>query len=323
MKAAILYKVGSTPEYGEIEVPKIENEQQQLINVKAVAIKNLDKARVNGKHYTSYATFPTTVGIDGVGTLENGIRVYATGITGMLAEQAVIGAEFTPVPSALDDVTAAALPNAVLGSAMPLLIRAKLQPGQNVLFNGATGVTGQIAVQIAKHYGANEIIVTGRNAKQLEKLLTFGATHVIDLKKSDSEVQSEVLKIQQEKGIDIIIDYLWGKPMELLLNTLTNKALTHKGKPIKIVTAGDMAGKEILLSSALLRSVDLQLLGSGFGSLSKEELIVFTKVILPEIYSLAATQKIIMDTVVYPLNQIQNVWNKQIDSGSRLVITIE
>ncbi|MDR2223720.1 MAG: zinc-binding alcohol dehydrogenase family protein [Flavobacteriaceae bacterium] len=323
MKAAILYKSGDVPQYGDIEAPKVNKENEKLVKVKAVAIKNLDKARVNGKHYASYTVFPTTVGVDGVGILEDGSRVYANGITGMLAEQAIIGSEFTPVPPNLDDVMAAALPNAVLGSAMPLLIRAKLQAGQNVLFNGATGVTGQIAVQIAKHYGANEVIVTGRNANQLKKLLEFGATQVIDLKASDEEIQQEILKIQKEKGIDIIIDYLWGKPISLLLSTLSGKGIDYKGKSIKVVTAGDMAGKEISLSSAILRSTDIQILGSGFGSLSKEELIVFNKMILPEIYSLAAAKKVSMDTVVYPLNQIEEIWTKPIEAGKRLVITID
>ncbi|WP_158210854.1 zinc-binding alcohol dehydrogenase family protein [Myroides phaeus] len=322
MKAAILYKSGTTPQYNEIDTPTEIGEHQRLITVKAAAVKNLDKARVNGKHYASYNSFPTVVGIDGVGVLDDGTRVYAQGVTGMIAEKAIITDNFTPVPHDLDDITAAALPNAVLGSAMPLLIRGKLQEGQNVLFNGATGVTGQVAVQIAKFYGANQIIVTGRNERILEQLKSYGATHVVSLKGTDEEIKDKLAAIHKETPIDMVIDYLWGKPITLILDVLKGGAIHHKSHTTKIITAGDMAGKEISLSSAILRSSAIEILGSGFGSLSESELIVFNKVILPELFLLAANKKLHINTEVYPLEKIEEAWNLQIPSGSRLVIKI-
>jgi NADPH:quinone reductase-like Zn-dependent oxidoreductase len=82
----------------------------------------------------------------------------------MMAEKAIVSKErMIALPAALDIVTAAALPNAVMGSAMPLRFRAAMQAGETVLVNGATGVTGRMAVQLAKYYGAKRIIATGRN----------------------------------------------------------------------------------------------------------------------------------------------------------------
>lgn len=322
MKAAILYKSGGTPQCGNIDLKLDIKEGYKLIKVKASAVKNLDKSRVSGKHYASYKEFPTVVGTDGVGELEDGTRVYGFGITGMLAEQAIIGDNYTPIPHTLDYVTAAALPNAVLGSAMPLLIRAKLVAGQTVLFNGATGVTGQVAVQIAKHYGAKNIIVTGRNERLLEELKTYGATHIINLKDSDESVKSQLNHIHNQTPIDIVIDYLWGKPISLIIETLKGDSMTHISHTTKIVTAGDMAGKEISLPSAILRSSAIEILGSGFGSLSPEELIVFNKVILPEMFLLASNNKLHIQTESHPIEDIEEVWNKQLPSGTRLVITI-
>lgn len=322
MKAAILYKSGTTPKYGEIEAPVKTSDEQHVIHVKAAAVKNLDKARVSGKHYASYRTFPTVVGVDGVGELEDGTRVYGQGITGMIAEKALITSNFTPIPHDLDYVTAAALPNAVLGSAMPLLIRGKLERGMNVMFNGATGVTGQIAVQLAKYYGANNIIVTGRNERILDQLKNYGATHVINLKEEDELIKSQIKKIHDQTPIDMVIDYLWGKPISLIIEVLKGNSIQHISHSTKIITAGDMAGKEISLSSSVLRSSAIEILGSGFGSLSQEELIVFNKVILPELFLLAANKKLHIDTEAYPLQEVEEVWNKQISSGTRLVITI-
>lgn len=322
MKAAILYKSGSTPQCGDIDLNVNLREGHKLINVKASAVKNLDKSRVSGKHYASYKEFPTVVGTDGVGELEDGTRVYGFGITGMLAEQAIIGDNYTPIPQSLDYVTAAALPNAVLGSAMPLLIRAKLVAGQTVLFNGATGVTGHVAVQIARHYGAKNIIVTGRNERLLEELKAYGATHIINLKDTDESIKAQLAHIHQETPIDIVIDYLWGKPISLIIDTLKGDSMTHISHTTKIVTAGDMAGKEISLPSAVLRSSAIEILGSGFGSLSPEELIVFNKVILPEMFLLASNHKLHIQTEAHLIEDIEEVWNKQLPSGTRLVITI-
>ncbi len=90
MKAAVLHQLGSLPECEDFPDPIPQNEEQLLITVKAASIKNLDKGRASGKHYASYTHLPAVVGIDGVGILENGTRVYAQGITGMIAEKALI-----------------------------------------------------------------------------------------------------------------------------------------------------------------------------------------------------------------------------------------
>ena len=64
------------------------------------------------------------------------------------------------IPPSLDDATAA-LPNAVVGAAIALKFKAKIQAGEVVLVNGATSVTGRVAVQLAKYYGAKKVIATG------------------------------------------------------------------------------------------------------------------------------------------------------------------
>ncbi len=171
MKAAVLNSFGGVPKYQDFPEPTPKNEGQILISVTAASIKNLDRIMASGKTYSKTNQLPAAVGFDGVGVLENGERVYAQGITGMLAEKALVSKDrYIPLPNKIDDVLAAAVPNAVLGSAMALRYRAEIKEGDVVLINGATGVTGQFAVQTAKHFGASIVIATGRNSRQLERL---------------------------------------------------------------------------------------------------------------------------------------------------------
>src|ERR1700694_607844 len=90
MKAAVLHQLGKAPKYEDFPEPVANKEDQILINVKAASVKNLDKGRASGAHYASHKNLPEVVGVDGVGVLEDGARVYATGITGMLAQKALI-----------------------------------------------------------------------------------------------------------------------------------------------------------------------------------------------------------------------------------------
>jgi len=323
MKAAVLEQLGQSPKYKDFPTPEVQNNEQLLIKVKAAAVKNLDKLRASGTHYASYTELPVVVGMDGVGVLEDGSRVYAQGVTEMIAEKAIIGKnQYTIIPKNLDDYTAAALPNAVLGSAMALKVRGEIKPGQNVLINGATGVTGLLAVQIAKYYGANTVITTGRNQENLEKTKALGANFTISLKQSDEEIVEQLKKQHAETPIDLVIDYVWGKPVELIIKALKGGGLHNFTHKTRIVTVGSMAGENISLPSGVLRSSAIEILGSGFGSLSQEDLQSLSQEVLPEMFQLAADGKLHIELVVESLKNIEHLWHQKIDTGKRLVISM-
>lgn len=260
MNAAILKKWGESPKYGEFPTPKIQNGEQVILDMSASALKNLDKLMASGTHYASHKKLPVVVGMDGVGTLEDGTRVYAQGITGMIAEKALINKnKYTPIPDSLDSNLAAAVPNAVLGAAMPLKIRGKIGPGQNVLINGATGVTGQLAVQLARYYGAQTIVATGRNADSLQKTKSLGADKAVSLKQEEKVIVEQLKEIHSQTPIDLVIDYLWGNPIEWIINSLKGGGMNNFTHSTRIITVGSMAGETINLSSGTLRSAAIEI----------------------------------------------------------------
>ena len=323
MKAAVIYKKGELPKYAEFADPIVQNENEVLISVKAVAITNLDKGKASGKHYSSEENNQNgfVIGSDGVGLLQDGTRVYARGINGTIAEKAIIDKNIAvPLPDGISDAVAASLPNAVAGSAMALKFRAGIQAGETVLINGATGFTGQMAIQIAKHYGAKKIIVTGRNEKTLQSLLLLGADEIISLKQDDEAIITQLKAIHNNTPIDIVLDYLWGHPAELILTALKgNGSFTNK---IRYVTIGGMAGDNIQLSSGILRSVNLQLSGSGLGSWTKNEVKLLFSEILPEMFLLAAQNQLKVNIETVSLADIEEAWAREVSDGKRLVVIV-
>ena len=197
MKAAILHALGQPPRCEDFTDPQaIEGEV--LVQVKAASLKNVDKMMACGSHYDRPPDLPSVCGVDGVGLLDDGARVYCGGARppyGMMAERAVVSRGWClPVPEQIDDVTAAALPNPALSAWLALIWRAQLQPGERVLILGATGVAGQLAIQIAKHLGAERVVAAGRNRRVLTTLRDLGADATIALDLSNQELTAAFIR---------------------------------------------------------------------------------------------------------------------------------
>src|SRR5580692_5580735 len=158
MKAAIINKFGATPEYADFADP-VPGDGETLVEVKALVLENFEKSVAGGDHYSSksmYPQFPAIVGNRGVGMTPDG-KLVGFGMMrppyGAFAEKAAIK-HFVPIPDGIDAAMAAAIPPSALTSYFPLKYTAKLQEGQTVLINGATGVSGRMAIKVAKLLGA-------------------------------------------------------------------------------------------------------------------------------------------------------------------------
>jgi NADPH:quinone reductase-like Zn-dependent oxidoreductase len=180
MYAAVLRTIGTAPRYEEFPEPAlIDKDDETIVHVHAASLKPVDKQLASGSHYASRRELPCVCGSDGVGHLENGQRVFFGGPRpphGAMAQRTVVPRALTfPVPENVDDESAAALPNPGVSAWLSLDYRAKLLRGENVLILGATGVTGKLAVQIARLLGAARVIAAGRNQQALSTLQDLGA----------------------------------------------------------------------------------------------------------------------------------------------------
>src|SRR5262245_19244944 len=78
MKTAVLRTLGKTPRFEEFPDPE-PTEGEVIVHVKAASLKNIDKMMACGSHYDSHTQLPVVCGIDGVGILEDGTRVFCGG----------------------------------------------------------------------------------------------------------------------------------------------------------------------------------------------------------------------------------------------------
>ena len=316
MKAAVLHQAGAIPQFEDFDDP-VAGEGEVLVKVSAASLKPIDRVMASGGHYASFRKFPVVCGVDGAGTLSDGTRVYFGGPRkpfGAMAEWTVVPKTLCfPVPGGLDDATAAAILNPAASSWLPLKWRTPLRPGETVLIMGATGVAGKLAVQIAKLLGAGRVIAAGRNPEALASLKTLGAdvTVMIDEPGQDLvQVFAEAIR----GGVDVVLDYLWGKPTEALVTTLTGHELAAEARITRLVEIGESAGPTISLPGAALRSSGLEIYGSGGGSVSWKAILEA----VPKILEHAAGGELKLETKRFPLSEVASVWNDR-TSGERVV----
>ncbi|MDR0478717.1 MAG: zinc-binding dehydrogenase [Burkholderiaceae bacterium] len=321
MKAALVTAAGQPPVFTDFNAPSALAEHH-LIEVRASALSVVARARVAGKHYTSTDTFPFVAGIDGTGRLANGQRVYFFGPHapfGALAEHTLAPAAYcVPLPATLDDVTAAAIAIPGMSSWAALTERAHFQAGQTVLVNGATGASGKLAVQIAKHMGARRIIATGRNVAALESLKRLGADTTIALQQQDEENLVGAFTPFFREGVDVVLDYLWGPSARALLMAAA-KATDDKARPLCFVQIGSISGDPIALPSAVLRAAPITLLGSGsgIGSVSLARMCQA----IQYVFEAVAPAKLEIATEAVPLSALAEYWSNS-RSEVRTVFTV-
>jgi NADPH:quinone reductase-like Zn-dependent oxidoreductase len=199
MKAIVHCEYGSPDvlELKDVQKP-VPNDNQVLVKVRAVAVNPLDLTIAGPLALRPISGLrkpkETRVGVDYSGTVEAvgknvtnfkpGDEVFG-GKTGSFAEYICVLADRAVVlkPANMTFEQAASVPVAAITALQGLRDKGKIQAGQKVLVNGASGGVGTFAVQIAKSFGTE---VTGVcSTRNVDLVRSLGADHVIDYTKED------------------------------------------------------------------------------------------------------------------------------------------
>jgi NADPH:quinone reductase-like Zn-dependent oxidoreductase len=256
---AIVYRC-----YGGTDVLKLESiakplpaDGRILVKVQAASVNPLDWHYMQGKPYImrpgSGLGAPDSIhmGADFAGTVESvgkDVKRFKPGDE-VFGDREGAFAEYVSVadngavaikPTNMSMEQAAAVPIAGITALQALRDKGKLQAGQKVLINGASGGVGTFAVQIAKAYGADVTgVCSGKNAQMVKSI---GADHVIDYTKEDFTLGSE--------RYDLIIDNVGNhSPSEIRRVLTPSGALVIVGGPSDNAWLGPLTG---LLKAAVL-----------------------------------------------------------------------
>lgn len=320
MKAAVVHAFGAPPSWEEFPAPSPEPDEF-LVSVSAAAVNPLVLTRASGAHYSAGTTLPFVAGVDGVGRTPDGQRVYFTlprPPYGSLAESAPVPARrLVALPDALPDVVAAAAAIPGMSCWIPLTRFAPVRPGESVLVNGATGAAGRMAVQVARHLGARSVIATGRDPAKLASLTSLGAEVVLSLGEPWEALRDRVRDLAGRSHIGVVLDYLWGPSAEAILTALGGPGAPRGGSRIRYVSVGSLAGEAISLRSSLLRSSGLEIVGTGIGATTDDEMVASIR----EFLQAFVPARFRVDTETQPLAKVSQNWGRT-GGDRRLVFTL-
>ncbi|GLY41917.1 zinc-binding dehydrogenase [Amycolatopsis sp. NBRC 101858] len=317
MKAAVLHEVGGIPRYEDFPDP-VAGDGEVIIEVSAVAVENVDKAFAAGEHYAStkyVAALPAIAAFDGIGTLPDGTLVGFGNPRlpyGALAERTVVPeGSFVPIAEDIDPAVATVLGSAITG--MSVTTAAGFVPGETVLVQGATGVAGRLAVKVARLLGAGRIVATGRDDDQLRDVLALGADTVINTAVSDEEL-AQAFTDARGDGYDVVVDYLWGRPTEILLRSLVPTSFAFP-KPTRVIQIGQAAGATLSLTAESLRTSGVEICGAAKGLDPQTMGEVYGQIV-----GWTRSGQLTFDLEKVPLTDIEAAWQRTDLHGKRLVV---
>lgn len=226
MKAMLIKSYGENAKFepAEIEKPQVKA-GHVLVKIAASSVNTVDTMiRKMGKELPLSPDTPAILGMDFAGTVEavgEGVSTYSIGdevygcaggladLPGTLADYIVADANLIAhKPKNLSMREAAALPLVAI-TAYEGLTRAGIKQGQKILVHGGSGGVGHVALQLAKHFGA-DVYSTGGGDKQLALIEQLGATGI---NYKTESVEEYVSKHTGGAGFDLVFDSVGGANM--------------------------------------------------------------------------------------------------------------
>jgi len=307
-KAAVVSAFDTPPQYLDFPDPLAHGTGEVIVDVLAAGLHPRVRSQANGSHYTSTGELPFVPGVDAVVRDPNGRIRYAVldeTSLGTMAERTVIEWDRSVVlPDATDPVLVAAAMNPAMSSWVALRRRIDFGQGQRVLVVGATGSAGRMAIQVAKRFGASEVIAAGRNQARLEELAALGAHRTCTFDQLSAAAEA-----------DVVIDYVWGEPaVRAMVDMLT--ARSDRSRPLTWIQIGSVAGPDAPIPSAALRSARLEIVGSGIGSVPGRDFVNE----LPKLAEAVAEGAFDVRARAVPLAEVEQAWTATAKTSERIVL---
>ena len=311
MRAAILEDTEHGPAPGEFEEPRAERDGQVVVDVSVAGVNPVDIWMAKGL-MGSPPPLPSVAGREGIGTTEDGRRVYLDSPVppfGSFAERTLVEEEtLIDVPDGVEDQVAVAFGIAGLAAWLGLGWRGGLSEGESVLVLGASGTVGMIGVQAAKLMGAGTVVAAARNEERLERAKELGADATVTIGDDPEALAGAFRDAAPNDGFDLVLDPLWGAPALAAI-----QALALNGRSVLI---GNSAGQTIELPSRAVRSNQASLLGhTNFNASVEVKADAFQTMCRH-----AAAGELEVEVEELPLDQVEQAWERQQNAPYRKLV---
>ncbi|SOH92282.1 alcohol dehydrogenase [Monaibacterium marinum] len=263
MKATTITAYGENAKFEAVDLPKPEVTQGHVVvRVAASSVNTIDTMiRAMGTDLPLSPALPAVLGMDFAGVVDavgEGVTGFAVGdevygcaggladLQGALAEFMLADAKLIAhKPKNLTMREAAAMPLVGI-TAYEGLQRAGIAADQKVLVQGGAGGVGHLAVQLAKHFGA-DVYATGTGAAQMDVITGYGATPI------DFAV---------EKVADYVAAYTGGNGFDVIFDTVGGGNMTNsfEAAALNANIASTVALLEIDLTPAHFKGLSLHII---------------------------------------------------------------
>lgn len=279
MRAIVIAGRGGAEALEVREVPSPEPRCDQIrVRVRACALNRADLMQARGMYPAppgapadipglEYAGEVDAIGPDAIGPLKVGDRVFGIVGGGGQAQYVLTHERMAvPIPSNLDFVQAAAVPEAFLTAHDALTARGRLAPGESVLIHAVGSGVGTAAVQLAHAMGCT-VLGTSRTGEKLERARALGLDHSIDTSK---ESFAEAVKtLTDGAGVSVVIDFLGGPALAANLASLATLG--------RLVVVGYLGGANAPLDLSTILRKRLTIVGTTLRARPLEEKIAATR----------------------------------------------
>jgi NADPH2:quinone reductase len=289
---------GGAPRIGEFDEPRA-GDGNVVVTVEAAGINPVDQVVWSG-NVPVPPQLGSVVGREAVGRTKDGRRVYFSNAVppyGAFAERALIDPERAyTVPESVDAGAAAAIGIAGIAAWTPLEWRADLQEGETVVVLGASGVVGQIGVQVAKLLGAGRVVAVARNEAGLARAAELGADATVRIGDGDL---GAAIRDATDGGADVILDPLWGEPAAAALKAVRAGA--------RLVQVGHSAGPSAPIVPSPLRPLIADIRFHGASGVPDD----VKRLAYEQMADHLVAGDLVVDVEKVPLDDVADAWQRQ------------
>ncbi len=207
------------PEVLELaELPEPEpGDGEILLHVTGCGVNFADTHQTENTYITR-RSLPFVPGLEVVGTTGDGRRLAALLEEGGYAERAAAPEALAfPVPDEVSDAAALALLVQGLTAWHLLRTSAVLREGESVVVHAAAGGVGNLAVQLARRFGAGRVIATASTAEKRALAVELGADAVVD---PADDLTAGLIEANQGRKVDVVLEMVGGRVFDESLAAL-------------------------------------------------------------------------------------------------------